>query len=100
MNNINAVSEITYQDVADYIRLSEVSQDDQNTLTNLINISIAYIMGYTGLTNEELDEHQDFIIVVLILCQDMWDNRTLYVDNSNLNNVVESILSLHCVNLL
>lgn len=100
MNNINAVSEITYEDVADYIRLSEVSQDDQNTLTNLINISIAYIMGYTGLTNEELDEHQDFIIVVLILCQDMWDNRTLYVDNSNLNNVVESILSLHSVNLL
>ena len=100
MNNINAVSEITYEDVADYIRLSEVSQDDQNTLTNLINISIAYIMGYTGLTNEELDVHQDFIIVVLILCQDMWDNRTLYVDNSNLNNVVESILSLHSVNLL
>lgn len=100
MNNINAVSEITYEDVADYIRLSEVSQEDQNTLTNLINISIAYIMGFTGLTSEELDEHQDFIIVVLILCQDMWDNRTLYVDNSNLNNVVESILSLHSVNLL
>lgn len=100
MNNINAVSEITYEDVASYIRLSEVSQEDQNTLTNLINISIAYIMGYTGLTNEQLDQHQDFIIVVLILCQDMWDNRTLYVDNSNLNNVVESILSLHSVNLL
>lgn len=100
MNNINAVSEITYEDVASYIRLSEVSQDDENTLTNLISISIAYIMGFTGLTSEELDEHQDLIIVVLILCQDMWDNRTLYVDNSNLNNVVESILGMYCVNLL
>ena len=100
MNNINAVSEITYEDVASYIRLSEITTEDQNTLTNLINISIAYIMGYTGLTNEELDEHQDFIIVVLILCQDMWDNRTLYVDNSNLNNVVQSILGMHSVNLL
>jgi len=100
MNNITKVSEITYQDVANYIRLSEVSQQDQNTLTNLINISIAYIMGFTGLTQEQLDEHQDLIIVVLVLCQDMWDNRTLYVDNSNLNNVVDSILHMHSVNLL
>lgn len=100
MNNITKVSEITYEDVADYIRLSEVSQQDQNTLNNLINISIAYIMGYTGLTNEELDEHQDFIIVVLVLCQDMWDNRILYVDNTNLNYVVSGILDMHSVNLL
>lgn len=100
MNNITKVSEITYQDIANYIRLSEISQDDENTLTNLINISIAYIMGYTGLTSEELDQSQDFIIVVLVLCQDMWDNRTLYVDNTNLNKVVESILDMHSVNLL
>lgn len=100
MNNITKVSEITYEDVAEYIRLSEVSQSDQNTLTNLINISLAYIQGFTGLTAEQLDEHQDFVIVVLVLCQDMWDNRTLYVDNSNLNNVVDSILHMHSVNLL
>ena len=100
MNNITKVSEITYQDVADYIRLSEVSQSDQNTLTNLINISLAYIQGYTGITNDNLDNYQDFIIVVLVLCQDMWDNRTLYVDNSNLNHVVSSILDMHSVNLL
>lgn len=100
MNNITKVSEITYSDVANYLRLSEVSQADQNTLTNLINISIAYIQGYTGQTAENLDNFQDFVIVVLVLCQDMWDNRTLYVDNSNLNNVVQSILDMHSVNLL
>ena len=100
MNNITSVSEITYEDVAEYIRLSEVSQADQNTLTNLINISIAYIQGYTGLTAEQLDTYQDFVIVVFVLVQDMWDNRTLYVDNSNLNHVVSSILDMHSVNLL
>lgn len=100
MNNITKVSEITYEDVAEYIRLSEVSQDDENTLTNLINISIAYIQGYTGQTAEDLDNFQDYVIVVFVLCQDMWDNRTLYVDNSNLNNVVRSILDMHSVNLL
>lgn len=100
MNNITKISEITYQDVAEYIRLSEVTQDDQNTLTNLINISIDYISKYTGVTKENLDNYNDMVIVVFVLCQDMWDNRTMYVDNSNLNKVVETILGMHCINLL
>lgn len=100
MNNITKVSDITYTDVANYIRLSETTQDDINTLNTLLSVAKAYIQGYTGRSYEELDNYQDFIIVVLVLCQDMWDNRTLYVDNSNLNNVVESILGLHSVNLL
>lgn len=100
MNEISKVSEITAQDVADYIRLSEVTSDDTNTLNTLLTVSKAYIKQYTGRTEEELDNYQDFVIVVLVLCQDMWDNRTLYVDNTNLNYVVESILGLHSVNLL
>lgn len=100
MNNITKVSEITYLDVAEYIRLSEVSQEDQATLTNLINISTDYILKYTGIASENLDNYQDLVIVVFVLCQDMWDNRTLYVDNSNLNKVVETILGLHQINLL
>lgn len=98
MDNLTNVSDITYQDVAEYIRLDEVTEDDINTLNNLINISKSYIKNYTGLT--DLDGYPDFIIVVLILCQDMWDNRAMYVDNSNLNKVVETILGLHQVNLL
>lgn len=100
MNNITKVSEITYQDVANYIRLSEVTTGDQNTLTTLINVSKTFISKYTGQSIEDLDNFPDFIIVVLILCQDMWDNRTLYVDNSNLNKVVETILGMHSINLL
>lgn len=100
MNNITKVSDITYQDIAEYLRLPEVSQDDINTLNNLIGISKTFITNYTGRTTAELDNFQDFVIVVLILCQDMWDNRTLYVDNSNINKVVDTILGMHSVNLL
>lgn len=98
MNVINKVSDITYQDVAEYLKLDEVTASDINTLNNLINISITYIKQYTGL--EDIDSYMDFVIVVLILCQDMWDNRTMYVDNNNLNKVVETILGMHQVNLL
>ena len=35
MNSISKVSDITTNDIAEYIRLVEVSQEDENTLSNL-----------------------------------------------------------------
>lgn len=100
MNEITKVSQITANDIAAYIRLDEVTVDDTNTLSNLLAVAISFIVNYTGRSEEELDNYPDFVIVVLILCQDMWDNRTLYVDKTNLNKVVETILGMHSVNLL
>jgi hypothetical protein len=47
-----------------------------------------------------VDNFDDFVIVIYILVQDMYDNRTLYVDKNNMNKVVETILGMHSVNLL
>lgn len=100
MNEITKVSQITANDIAAYIRLDEVTVDDTNTLNNLLAVSKSFIVNYTGRSEEELDNYSDFVIVVFILCQDMWDNRTLYVDKTNLNKVVDTILGMHSVNLL
>ena len=100
MNQITQVSDITSQDVADYLRLPEVTESDQNLLNTLIGIAKAFILKYTGIAQDDIDNYQDFVIVVFVLCQDMWDNRTLYVDKNNLNYVIESILGMHSVNLL
>lgn len=100
MNNIKKVSDITYSDIASYLRLSEITEDDQNYLTTLINISKDYISKYTGIAINDLDNYIDLIIVVFVLCQSMYDVRSLYVDNSNLNKVVETILGMHQNNLL
>lgn len=97
---ITKVSEITPQDLAEYIRLSDPTQDDLNTLSTLLTVAKVYVGEYTGRTIQNLDDYKDVIIVILVLVQDMWDNRTLYVDESNANKVVESILGLHAVNLL
>ena len=90
------VSDITCNDIADYIRLTEVSPEDESLLTALIGIAKAFIKENTGV--EDLDEFDDFVIVVFILCQDMYDTRALYVDKTNLNKVVETILGMHSVN--
>lgn len=100
MNNIQKISDITTTDLAEYIRLDEVTSDDTALLNTLLSVAKTFISNYTGRSSEELDEFQDFVIVALVLVQDMWDTRALYVDKSNLNKVVESILGMHSVNLL
>ena len=100
MNAIDKVSDITAQDVAEYIRIAEPTQSDLNFLTTSINVAKDYITKYTGVDAAELDSYTDFIVVVLVLCQDMYDTRALYVDNDKPNQTVETILGLHQRNLL
>ena len=97
---VSKVSDITVECVAEYLRLDEVTEGEINTLAMLISIATSYIKSYTGLDDEGIDKYPEFVIVVLILCQDMWDNRTMYVDSKDLNNTVQSILAMHSVNLL
>lgn len=100
MNPINKVSEITVDDLAEYLRIDELTDGEKQTLNNLLGVAKTFIMSYTGRTETELDSYQDFVVVVLVLVQDMYDNRTMYVDSSNLNTVVETILGMHSTNLL
>lgn len=97
---VSKVSDITVDSVAEYLRLDEVTDSEKNTLATLISIAVSFIKSYTGLDDDGVDKYPEFVIVVLILCQDMWDNRTLYVDGKDLNNTVQSILAMHSVNLL
>ena len=90
------VSTITVDDIANYIRLQEIDEADKKLLTALMTIAKKFITENTGV--KDLDEFDDFIIVVFILCQDMYDNRTLYVDKNNINKVVETILGMHSQN--
>lgn len=102
MSAITKVSEIDVQAVANYLRIDAENLDEteESTLETLISVAISFIINYTGQSETNLDNFPDFVIVVYILVQDMWDNRTLYVEKSNLNNTVESILGLHSINLL
>lgn len=93
------VSEITVNHVADYLRL-EIGEYSDTELQVLIDTAKTFIKSYTGLDDTGIDLHEDFVIVVYILCQDMYDNRSLYIDKNNLNKVVETILGMHSVNLL
>ena len=101
------VSEITVKDIAYYLRLSEISKEDEKNLELFLNIAKNYIENYTGIPEksedneaETLDSYSDFVIVIFILCQDMYDNRVMYVDSKSINKTVQNILDMHTRNNL
>ena len=101
------VSEITAEDIINYLRISDVTKQDEEDIELFLNIAKNYIENYTGIPQksedeqaETLDTYSDFIIVVYVLCQDMYDNRKMYVDGKNINNTVKTILDMHTRNNL
>lgn len=100
MENITKVSEIDAIAVANFIRLETPSLAEMDELSTYLCAAKSYVKSYTGLTDQEIDTYPDLIEPVLMYCQDMWDNRTIYVDTSNINRVFDATMGLHARNLL
>lgn len=60
----------------------------------------AFIMGYTGLTAKQLDEHCDLAIAYMVLINEMYTQRDYTVDKDKLNPCVETILHMYAVNYI
>lgn len=100
------VSEITIEDIAEYLRLD----DDEYSSVQMMAILTAakeYVSDYTGIPQKSetvdgktLDDYEKFPLAVMVLCQDMYDNRSYYVERNNVNKVVDSILNMHRTNFL
>lgn len=100
MQFLKKVSDITVQDVAEFIRLEEVSPAEEGELSTYLYVAKSYLKSYTGLTEGEIDGIPDLIEPVLMYCQDMFDNRSIYVDTDNINRVFDATMGLHARNLL
>ena len=94
------VREITTAVIADYLKIPDPDENDLKELEAYNSAALAFVSSYTGLTVPELSVYDDISIAVLVLCQDMYDNRSYYVDKTNINKVVSTILDMHSRNLL
>ena len=68
------ISEITTTDVAAFLRLDDASDP---ILVPMMAAAKQFIIDYTGLSETDLDEHEDFYIAYMVLVQDMYDNRAM-----------------------
>lgn len=94
------VSEITKDELAKYLRLDDPSSSDLAQLDDMKAAAAQFIKSQTSLTDAEVDAKADLGIALKVLVQDMFDNRTLYVDTSNVNKTVESILAQYRMNFI
>jgi uncharacterized phage protein (predicted DNA packaging) len=94
------ISEITIKDLADYLRLPEPYSSESQLLTTIKAAAVNYIVGVTALSVEQLDNHPDLTLALYALSQDMYDNRTIYVDKANISDTVSTILNMYRTNLL
>lgn len=92
------VSGLTDKDVLSFLRLDGTEEDISPSA--LLAAATAYVRSYTGLTDREMDEHEDLAIAVLVLCADLYENRLTTVDTANVNRTVSCILGMHCKNLI
>ena len=92
-------SEITISDLANYLRITEYTGEEQ-LLTTILEASKNHVLTYTGRTSSEADTMPELTIAVYVICQNMYDKRAIEVDSSIINKVLESILGSRSVNLL
>ena len=92
------VSDITLDDIKTYIRLD--SNDEDTFLEAVLNGSKSFVKSYTGKKKKKIDEKEDLILPIFVLCAEMYDNRQFTVDKGTLNPIIQSILDMHSVNLL
>lgn len=93
------ISEVTAEFLCEYVR-EEPEADVINQLQVTIAAAKAYIIGYTGLTAEQADEHEDLAAAFLMLCAELYDVRSYTVSNDKINPMVKSILGLYAVNYI
>ena len=91
------ISEVTVPYLVEYLK---ADYEEETILKIILDAAKKYVTSYTGLTEEELESYEDCTIALLTICQDMYDNRSFYVDNKNVNKLVECILGMHSTNLL
>ena len=91
------INEITTDFLIDYCNAYE---EDGKILEVFKDASISYVKSYTGLTKEEINAMDDITIALLVLANGMYDCRSIEADKSNVNVILDSILSMHSKNLI
>ncbi len=94
------ISELTAGIVKDYCGISDDNSDDIIEKV-LLPAAREYIKGYTGLTAEQCDEHEDLSIACMILVNDMFSQRDYTISmHRQISPTVKTILGMYAVNYL
>lgn len=94
------INEITTEIVKDYCGISDKDSDEMIKKV-LMPAAKTFITGYTGLSETEINQHDDLATAFMVLINDMYTQRDYTLNmNKQVNPCVKTILSLYSVNYL
>lgn len=79
--NMATVSELTVEDVANYLRLDDVSEIEEAEIEMFMDSAKAFLKSNTGLTYEEIDDLPDMVHPYLLYISEQFDNRNGHIEN-------------------
>ena len=95
------LSEIDVPFVKEYLR--QDGDEDNRLIGAILEGAKDYIVKYTGQSLDQLEESEDLTIAVLVLVAELYDNRTISVNeriNLRINSMLESLIGRYSVNLI
>ena len=90
------IGDIQY--VKDYLGLMPDFNLDNNLIYVIMDASASYIIDYTQLSIEELDKHLQSSLIFLIICSELYLNRSASLSTGN-NGIYNKLLDKMMINL-
>lgn len=78
----------------------ELTSSQTAELSAALAAATAFAVGYTGLSEEELDGYEDLTIAVIGLCNDYLVSNRPEAAAFSINKMSEGLLAMHCKNFL
>lgn len=94
------LSDLTFEIITAHSGISDNSAETAALLDMYKAAATAFILGYTGMNSEMLDEHEDITVACCCIIDDMYNNRSMTVSRDTLNPTARQILDMHSRNLL
>lgn len=95
------LSEINLETTKLYLRVDDDTEDI--LIEGFISAAKDYVVNYTGRTLDELEAYEEISLAILAIVGEMYDNRTVGINdklNIRVNELIPNLLSRHAFNLL
>lgn len=97
------INEIELEDLKQHLKIDFTDDDDY--IKMLLESAKSYIKNYTGLDEKTINSLDEMSSIALMIVADLYENRgttglSSYKTGESINKIYDSMLNMHCINLI
>ena len=96
------LKDVSVKELISFAKIEE-AEEETAILEAIIEAGKSFILSQTGLRMEETDDKPDLAIAMLMICTDLYDNRSYETETGktmSVNLAAKAIINQYCRNLL